>query len=62
MVKKLIVFDLDGTLAASKSSLDAEMAISSMTCSVSSRLRSSPEALGSSLKSRCSPIFRRTNA
>src|ERR1035441_6341308 len=25
MVKKLIVFDLDGTLAASKSSLDAEM-------------------------------------
>ena len=26
MVKKLIVFDLDGTLAASKSSLDAEMA------------------------------------
>jgi phosphomannomutase len=27
MVKKLIVFDLDGTLAASKSSLDAEMSI-----------------------------------
>ena len=26
IVKKLIVFDLDGTLAASKSSLDAEMA------------------------------------
>ncbi|MFZ0743530.1 MAG: HAD family hydrolase, partial [Terracidiphilus sp.] len=26
MVKKLIVFDLDGTLAAIKSSLDAEMA------------------------------------
>lgn len=25
-VKKLIVFDLDGTLAESKSSLDAEMA------------------------------------
>jgi len=25
MVKKLIVFDLDGTLAESKSSLDAEM-------------------------------------
>jgi hypothetical protein len=25
-MKKLIVFDLDGTLAASKSSLDAEMA------------------------------------
>jgi phosphomannomutase len=25
VVKKLIVFDLDGTLAASKSSLDAEM-------------------------------------
>ena len=25
MVKKLIVFDLDGTLAASKSPLDAEM-------------------------------------
>ena len=28
-MKKLIVFDLDGTLAESKSSLDAEMAATS---------------------------------
>ena len=33
-----------------------------MTCSVSSRLRSSPEALGCSLKNRCSPIFPRMTA
>ena len=35
-MKKLIVFDLDGTLAASKSSLDPEMASLCMTCSGSS--------------------------
>ena len=34
-MKKLIVFDLDGTLAESKSSLDAEMAALLITFSAS---------------------------
>ena len=62
MVKKLIVFDLDGTLAASKSSLDAEMANLLHDLLGASRLRSSLEAPGYSLKNRFSPIFRRMKA
>ena len=36
-MKKLIVYDLDGTLAESKSSLDTEMSDCCMTFSASSK-------------------------
>jgi len=60
-MKKLIVFDLDGTLAKSKSSLDAEMStllhdllsVARVAC----QSPSFPEAIGRSSKSNCSPIF-----
>jgi len=62
MVKKLIVFDLDGTLAASKSSLDAEM--SSLLHDLLGVVKVAVISGGSWLQfeSRCFPISRRMNA
>jgi len=57
-VKKLIVFDLDGTLAESKASLDAEMAVLFNALLSIVKVAVIPEAIGRSLRNKCSPIFR----
>ena len=61
-MKKLIVFDLDGTLAESKAALDDEMAERCVTYSASSEWPSFPEAIGRNSKHNCSPIFPMMNA
>lgn len=60
-MKRLIVFDLDGTLAESKSSLDTEMSKLLHNLFDIARWRSFPEAIGRSLKNNCFPIFPTTN-
>jgi hypothetical protein len=57
-MKNLIVFDLDGTLAESKSSLDEEMATLLGQLLMSPKSRSSPVVPGRNLKSSFWPIFR----
>ena len=61
-MKKLIVYDLDGTLAESKSSLDTEMSalLHDLLGIVKAAVIS--EAIGRNSKSKCSPIFRMTKA
>jgi len=61
-VKKLIVFDLDGTLAESKESLDAEMAalLSALLGIVKVAVISGGD--WPQLRNKCSPIFPMTNA
>ena len=61
-MKKLIVFDLDGTLAESKSSIDSEMAglLNSLLGVVKVSVRSGGN--WSQFENRCSPIFRTTDA
>ena len=61
-MKKLIVFDLDGTLAESKAPLDDEMAELCATSSASSKWPSFPEAIGHSSRHNYSPTFPMTNA
>ena len=60
-MKKLVVFDLDGTLAQSKSSIDAEMARSSINCLICSKSPSSPVATGRNFRSKCSLTWPGTN-
>ena len=60
-MKKLIVFDLDGTLAESKSSIDAEMAklLDALLCIV--KISVIPAEPGYSSRSRCLLIWLTTN-
>ena len=61
-MKKLIVFDLDGTLAESKSSLDPEM--SGLLHNLLAIVKVAVISGGGwpQLKNNCSPIFLMTNA
>jgi hypothetical protein len=61
IVKELIVFDLDGTLAESKSPLDAEMSALLHELLGIVKVAVISGALGRSLKSNYSPIFPMTN-
>ena len=60
-MKSLIIFDLDGTLAESKSDLDGEMAtlLARLLGTVDVAIISG--GAWDSLKSRCSPFCRMTN-
>ena len=61
-MKNLIVFDLDGTLAESKSSIDAEMANLSILCLPLSKWLSYPAARGHNSKSKWWLTFATTMA
>ena len=61
-MKSLIIFDLDGTLAESKSSSMRRWPLFWAGCSGSSTSRSSPAAPGDNLKSRCLPSAARRTA
>lgn len=61
-MKRLIIFDLDGTLAESKSSLDAEMATQLHNLLSAVKVAVISGAIGLSLKNSCSLIFPVTNA
>lgn len=60
-MKKLIVFDLDGTLAESKASLDAEMVTLLSALLGDAKVAGILEAIGRSLRNKCSPSFLMTN-
>ena len=60
-MKKLVVFDLDGTLAESKSPIDAEMAALLSSLLGCAKWPSSPAETGRNSKSKCSPISRTTD-
>ena len=61
-MKKLIVFDLDGTLAESKSAVDPEMSGLLHELLGIAKVAGSPEAVGRSLKGKLSLNFLMTNA
>ena len=61
-MKTLIAFDLDGTLAESKSPIDADMSMLLRDLLGIVKVAVISGGIGRNLKTRCSPIFHTTTA